>query len=198
VAQGDRVGDRLGRALTVAEEPIVPPGAGATAVVGVDLGLRTGVAVLEDVRGVGLRLRRYFSTHYGDRQALRRGAWGLVGTLPRAPLLVVEGDAAYARIWARAASRTGGEVLQVATERWRAALLLPREQRSGGDAKRHAGRKARAVVDWSRAELGDVGPPPVAGDLRHDTAEAILIAVWGALATGRLQPDELPFPLPVG
>lgn len=165
-------------------------------VVGIDLGLRTGIAVMDDVGGVGLRLRRYSSTHFANRSALRRGAPGILADVGRQPLVVVEGDVALARVWERAARLAGGSLVPVATERWREALLLPRERRSGTDAKRHAGAKARAVIEWSRRDAGPSGPPPAAGDLRHDTAEAIMIAVWAALEAGRLDVAELPFLVP--
>jgi hypothetical protein len=200
VSQTGASSNRLGRTLTsdpqLPAEPSWPIGPVAGPIVGIDLGLRTGIAVLAEVGGVGLRLRRYASTHYANRSALRRGVAGVLADLPPRPHLVVEGDLALARIWAAAARRAGGSLSVVATERWREVLLLPRERRSGTDAKRHAGVKARAVIDWSRRDAGADGPPPPVGVLRHDTAEAILIAVWGALQVGALDPADLPFAVP--
>ena len=184
--------------LTLTSDDWIPAGPTCPVgpVVGIDLGLRTGIAVMDDVGGVGLRLRRYSSTHFANRSALRRGAPGILADVGRQPLVVVEGDVALARVWERAARLAGGVLVSVPTERWREALLLPRERRSGTDAKRHAGVKARSVIEWSRRDAGPAGPPPATGELRHDTAEAILIAVWGALQTGRLGAGELPFLLP--
>jgi hypothetical protein len=56
---------------------------------------------------------------------------------------------------------------------------------SGVDAKRHAGETARKVIEWSKA------PRPTS--LRHDTAEAIMIGLWGVLHLGWLEklPKEL-------
>ena len=67
-------------------------------------------------------------------------------------------------------------------EDWRRVLLYPRQQRSGQQAKQTADEIARRIIDWSGA------PRPTA--LRHDTAEAILIGLWGVLEIGWL--DNLP------
>ncbi|WP_218830450.1 hypothetical protein [Rubrivirga marina] len=62
---------------------------------------------------------------------------------------------------------------------WRRALLLPREQRSGTDAKDAADGLARAVIEWS-------GAPRPKGSLRHDAAEAIAVGLWGVIDAGWL------------
>ena len=66
---------------------------------------------------------------------------------------------------------------------WRRALLLPREQRNGADAKAAADGLARAVIDWS-------GAPRPKGPLRHDAAEAVAVGLWGVLEAGWL--DRVP------
>jgi len=66
----------------------------------------------------------------------------------------------------------------VSAEEWRSLFLLPREQRSGEQAKRVADTIARRVVEWSDA------PRPTS--LRHDAAEAILIGLWGVMRVGWL------------
>lgn len=99
--------------------------------------------------------------------------------------LVVEGDAALAQIWDRAGQRRGAVCLRVPAERWRALLLHPSEQRNGAQAKRHAGRLARLVIDHA----GITRPT----NLRHDAAEAILAGLWGCLEVGLL--DAVPAPL---
>jgi hypothetical protein len=53
---------------------------------------------------------------------------------------------------------------------------------------------AGQVIIWSR--LAGAGTPAAVGDLRHDTAEAILIGLWGALDHGLVRPAEVPWPLP--
>lgn len=152
-----------------------------TTLLAVDLGLKTGFAAY----GGDGRLTSYRSQNYGTRSRLRRGAVTELGNHPDIGWLVVEGDAALARIWGRAADHAGAEVLAVSAEQWRELLLHPAERRSGADAKRTADRLARAVIDWSGA------PRPTA--LRHDAAEAILIGLWGALQAGLLPdlPEDL-------
>jgi hypothetical protein len=127
-------------------------------------------------------LRRYASQHFGSREALRRGAPRALRDAGAVRHLVVEGDLALARIWGRAAERSGADVRTVPAERWRTALLHPRQRRDGPTAKRSADRLARDVITWSAA------PRPTS--LRHDAAEAICIGLWGVLAVGWL--DRLP------
>lgn len=147
----------------------------------VDLGLKTGLAVF-DAAG---RVRRYRSQNFGARQRLKRGAPGVLADVEGLRWVVVEGDAALARVWARAAERMGAEALEVSPERWRETLLHPSERRDGPTAKRSADRLARAVIEWSGADR------PTA--LRHDAAEAVCIGLWGVLAVGWLEslPSEL-------
>lgn len=84
--------------------------------------------------------------------------------------------------WLREAQRTGTPVWQVHAGPWREALLLPRNRRTGADAKEEADTLARRVIAWSGA------PRPTS--LRHDAAEAILLGLWGVLRAGWL--PELP------
>lgn len=149
--------------------------------VAVDLGLKTGLAVY----AADGRLVAYRSQNYGTRERLRRGAQSALTGVPTLQWLVVEGDAALGRVWGRAAQRRGAAWTPVAAEQWRAVLLHPSEQRSGPDAKHHADRLARLVIDCSGA------PRPTS--LRHDAAEAILAGLWGCLHFGLL--EELPAPL---
>ena len=159
-----------------------------------DLGLRTGIALYGRGPGSPVRLQAYGSQHIGNRAALRRAVPGILDRFAPLDVVVVEGDAALGRIWERAALLRGAVTVPVNAERWRRALLLDREQRNGRDAKRHAARRAGAVIDWSRASGADA--PAAVGDLRHDTAEAILIGLWGALDQGLLRRDEAPWQLP--
>ncbi len=165
-------------------------------VVGVDLGLRTGIAVMGPTQVGDLRLHRWSSTHFGSRTALRRGVVTILRDVPAVGLLVLEGDRDLARIWDRGAQRQGVRTVTVAPERWREMLLLTRERRNGRDAKRFAGVKARAVIEWSRAVGGPDRPAPPPSTLRHDTAEAIMIAVWGAVTYAGLDRGALPFLVP--
>ncbi len=148
---------------------------------GIDLGLRTGLALY----GEAGRLLWYRSRHFGTAAQLRGGVYAILAELPELRWLVLEGGNAYGDIWRREAERRGAEVLQIDAQAWRSQLLYLREQQSGQAAKRHAGEVARRVIAWSGAAR------PTA--LRHDTAEAILIGLWGALAVGLLPalPGEL-------
>ncbi len=148
---------------------------------GVDLGLRTGLALYDDMG----RLAWYRSRHFGTTTQLRAGVYAILNELPGLGWLVLEGGNAYGDIWRREAMRREIQVLQIDAADWRARLLYPRQQKSGSAAKQHAGDLARQVIAWSGAAR------PTA--LRHDTAEAILIGLWGALAVGLLPalPDSL-------
>jgi len=98
---------------------------------------------------------------------------------PDTTRLVVEGGGPLAKIWRAEADPRGIVVQQVFAEEWRALFLLPREQRSGEEAKRIAAQLARNVIEWSGARRPT--------SLRHDAAEAILIGLWGVLSAGWLR-----------
>lgn len=140
----------------------------------VDLGLRAGFALYGDN---GL-LRWYRSQNFGALPRLRRAAHSILHDLPDLQWLVLEGGGVVADSWQKAAERQAIPVIQTSAEVWRQHLLYPRQQRSGVDAKHHVDRLARAVIEWSGA------PRPTS--LRHDTAEAILIGLWGVLQVGWL------------
>lgn len=147
----------------------------------VDLGLRTGLAVYDEDG----RLDRYRSSHFGQPSRLRRAIPGIFADLSDLSWIVIEGGGPLADLWRREAERQQLQVLQVSAEQWRKRLLLPRQQRSGPDAKRHAGDLARRVIAWS----GSRRPT----SLRHDAAEAILVGLFAVLQLGWLPelPDEL-------
>jgi hypothetical protein len=154
---------------------------GMGSLLAVDLGLRTGLALF----GEDGRLRWYRSQNFGTAARLRRAVHGVLRGLPEVRWLVLEGGGNLAEIWTREAERIGIEVMRIAAERWRELLLYTREQRTGAQAKHHAGELARRVIDWSAA------PRPTS--LRHDAAEAVLVGLWGALHVGLLDgmPPEL-------
>lgn len=141
----------------------------------VDLGLRTGLALY----GSDGRLRWYRSQNYGTNARLKRGVHGLLHELPDLRWIVVEGGGDLAVIWQREAGRRGVGMLQISALDWRQRLLYAREQRSGVEAKQHAGTLARRIIEWSGA------PRPTS--LRHDAAEAILAGLWGVLEVGWLE-----------
>ena len=58
-------------------------------------------------------------------------------------------------------------------ERWRAEVLLPRQQ--------HSGKQAKLVAQELALEIARQSPmcKSAHSTLRHDTAESILIGAWG-------------------
>lgn len=140
-----------------------------------DLGVRTGLAFF----GRDGRLQAYRSQNFGTRERLSRGAAALLNEAPGLERLVLEGGGDLAEVWKREAARRGLAVRVVDADTWRRALLLPRERRSGPQAKRVAEGLARAVIAWS-------GAPAPKGPLRHDAAEAVGAGLWGVLEAGWL------------
>ena len=144
----------------------------------IDLGLKAGFATFSSEG----KLLRYRSTNFGKVSRLKSAAWNLLKEEGPPEYLVLEGDRHLAGIWSRCAERMGTSILQVSPETWRKELLLPRERRSGQEAKEAADGLARDVISLSGA--------PAPRSLRHDAAEAILIGLWGVLQVGWL--EELP------
>ncbi len=97
--------------------------------------------------------------------------------------VVAEGDRTLAQAWEKAAEKQGAGFTLIGAETWRDVLLLPRQQRSGADAKVAADELAREVIDWSGADRPT--------SLRHDAAEAILIGLWGVLELGWLDASPI-------
>jgi len=140
----------------------------------VDVGVRTGLAVYRDDG----RLIWYRSRNFGAAARLRRAIPALLHEAFDPTYVVLEGGGPLAEHWATAAEKHGSHVRRVSAEEWRGLFLLPRDQRSGEQAKRVADSIARRVVEWSDA------PRPTS--LRHDAAEAILIGLWGVIRVGWL------------
>ena len=135
----------------------------------VDLGLRTGFAILD---GSG-RLLSYQSRNFGTRSRLKKAIYSVLSEAPDITVVVIEGGGDLALPWISEIERRGLRVIQINAERWRSALLLSRHQRHGSDAKRNADVLARKIIDWSGAKRPT--------SLRHDAAEAICIGFWGVL-----------------
>ena len=139
-------------------------------ILAVDLGLRSGLAVFAEDG----ELVRYRSTNFGSRRRLKKAVYGLIREAGPPQILVLEGARNLASIWEKAAEKQGVEVICVAPETWRQDLLVPRQRRSGADAKEAAQDLAREIIE----ERGGHRPT----SLRHDAAEAILIGYWALLA----------------
>src|SRR5688500_3735228 len=108
----------------------------------VDVGVRTGFAGY----GEDGRLRWYRSQNFGSAARLRRAIPALLETPPVPRHVVLEGGGPLADAWRVEADRRGADVYRVSAEGWRAHFLLPREQRSGAQAKLVADRLARRVI----------------------------------------------------
>jgi hypothetical protein len=153
-----------------------------TALLAVDLGVRTGFACW----GEDARLRWYRSRNFGAAARLRRAIPALLDEVPDLARLVLEGGGPLADAWAHEGERRALTVQRISAEEWRALFLLPREHGSGTQMKAVADRLARRAIVFGE------GPRPTS--LRHDAAEAILIGLWGTLSAGwvrRLPPDLL-------
>ena len=111
----------------------------------VDLGLKTGLACF---RSDG-RLIWYRSRNYGSRVRLKKAAAAVLREAGDVRYLVIEGGGDLALPWMAESRRLGIEVLQLAAHDWREELLLPREQRSGENAKKHADAVARRIIEAS-------------------------------------------------
>lgn len=158
------------------DAPPEPAPAPQTALLAVDLGLRTGLA---GYGGDG-RLLWYRSHNFGSAQRLKRGAAFLLDEHAALAWLYIEGGGALLLPWEREAQRRGIALRALSAERWRADLLYAREQRNGHQAKAQADTLARRVIAWS----GAARPT----SLRHDAAEAILLGLWAVVDCGLL-PD---------
>ena len=144
----------------------------------VDLGLKTRLALF----GENGKLVWYRSHNFGTTDRLRHAVPGILNTTSDLTALAIEGGGNLATVWEKEAGRRGIMLIQIGAEKWRQLFLYDREQRSGTDAKKYAGEMARKVIEWSAA--------PRLTALRHDTAEAIMIGLWGILHLGWLA--ELP------
>ena len=152
-----------------------------TSLLAVDLGLKTGLALF----GENGKLIWYRSHNFGTTERLRRGVPGILDGIDAPVALIIEGGGNLATVWEKEAERRGLAWYRIGAGEWRQLLLYSREQRSGPDAKKHAGEIARKVIEWS----GTARPT----SLRHDAAEAIMIGLWGVMHLGWLPvlPREL-------
>ena len=149
----------------------------------VDLGIRSGLALY----GRDGRLRWYRSKNFGNTAQLRRGARTILAEQPELSWLILEGGGDIAEIWQREADHRQLPVHQISAEAWRQSMFYPRQQRTGIKAKQSADELARRIIEWS----GIARPT----SLRHDTAEAIVVGLWGVLEVGWLErlPAEIKF-----
>jgi hypothetical protein len=143
-----------------------------SALLAVDAGLRTGLALL-DRQG---RLQWCRSHNLGTTVRLKKAAARVLFELPLLEYVVVEGGGQIAGVWERAAARRGLPCMVVQAHDWRADFLLPREMASGDKAK------AAACALVARVVRGEGWSSPTTPG--HDAAEAALIGLWAAVRLG--------------
>ena len=135
-------------------------------VLAIDVGMKAGLAWF-DADGELIRAR---STRFANRTVLRKALPSIWAELPGVTQLVLEGQGEIADIFRKSAERASIPVQQFSAEDWRKDMLLPRQQRSGKQAKAHA----EAIALQIARECGK--PPKCAYD--DDAAEAILFGLW--------------------
>lgn len=154
--------------LTSADQP-------AAHLLAVDAGLHTGLALYN----CSSRLLWYRSHHLADQQKLKRLIAALLRSAPQPTHIYLEGGGPLAELWQREALRLGRVFVQLQASTWREQLFYARQHPSGRVAKQQALQMATSVID----HLGHKKPT----GLRHDTAEAILIGLYGLLDLGWLE-----------
>ena len=132
----------------------------------VDCGLKTGLALFK----LSGKLLWYRSHNIGTPARLKKAVWQVLKETPGLTHLSLEGGGRCADTWLKAAKKRGLAVTQIQAQSWRKDLLLPRQQRSGKQAKQVAEELAREVIE----RAGAARPT----SLRHDVAEAILVGWW--------------------
>lgn len=138
----------------------------------VDVGLHTGLAFFSE-QG---QLLWYRSHHLPTPQKLKKLIAKLLRSHPRPTHLYIEGGGLLADLWINAAANLSIPCQQIQAEQWRSLLFYPRQHTSGSLAKREAGELARQVI----AKTGAKKPT----QLRHDTAEAILVGYYALQQLG--------------
>jgi hypothetical protein len=118
----------------------------------VDLGLKTGLALFEDSG----KLLWYRSHNFGTTERLRQGVPGILDGIPDLAVLVIEGGGNLATVWEKEAFRRDITLYRIGAAEWRKLFLYSREQRSGPEAKHHAGEIMIGLwgllhVGWLRA-----------------------------------------------
>ncbi len=140
----------------------------------VDVGLHTGLALYSEQ----CQLLWYRSHHFSAPAKLKKVIGKLLREPPQPTHLLLEGGGPLADFWLAEADKLNIHSLQIHAQQWREQLFYARQHRSGAQAKREADNLARQVIE----QLGSKKPTA----LRHDTAEAILIGLYGLLRLGWL------------
>ncbi len=141
----------------------------------VDAGLHTGLALYNRAS----QLLWYRSHHLADQQKLKRLIATLMRSTPQPTHIYLEGGGPLAELWQREALKLERVFVQLHAGQWREQLFYARQHPSGRVAKQQARLMASGVID----QLAHKRPT----GLRHDTAEAILIGLYGLLDLGWLE-----------
>ena len=141
----------------------------------VDVGLHTGLALYNR----DCRLLWYRSHHLADQQKLKRLIAKLLRSTPLPTHIYLEGGGPLAELWQREAVKLERDLVQLQADRWRQRLFYARQHKNSGVAKQQAREMAARVIHL----LGNKKPT----GLRHDTAEAILVGLYGLLDLGWLE-----------
>ncbi len=115
-------------------------------------------------------LIRARSTRFATRTVLKKALPAIWTELPGVTQVVLEGQGDIADIFRKSAERAALLVQQFSAEQWREDMLLPRQRRSGKQAKLNAEIIALQIA----RSCGK--PPKCAYD--DDAAEAILFGLW--------------------
>ena len=115
-------------------------------------------------------LIRARSTRFATRTVLKKALPAIWTELPGVTQVVLEGQGDIADIFRKSAERAVLPVQQFSAEQWREDMLLPRQRRSGKQAKLNAETIALQIA----RSCGK--PPKCAYD--DDAAEAILFGLW--------------------
>jgi hypothetical protein len=156
--------------LTDGRQRVLP----LAALLGIDLGLRMGWALF----ATNGRLLDYGAHNFGSKPRLKRGCRWFFDRAPNLDWLLLEGGGFASGPWLAEARRRQIQTLQIDAQTWRQVLFPPRDQAPYFRAKQRADRLARSIIDWSGAKRPTT--------LRHDSAEAICLGLWGVLELGWL------------
>lgn len=158
--------------MKIADAPL--EGQSQAHLLAVDAGLHTGLALYHR----NGRLLWYRSHHLADQQKLKRLIAKLLRSPPLPTHIYLEGGGPLAALWQREAVKLDRIFVQLHADKWRECLFYPRQHKNSNIAKQQAREMAAHVIHF----LGNKKPT----GLRHDTAEAILIGLYGLLDLGWL------------
>ncbi len=135
----------------------------------VDVGLHTGLALFSSKP----ELLWYRSHHLASPQKLKKMVAGLLRQPPAPTHIYLEGGGKLSYIWIKEANNLAIPVSQLQAEDWRRRFFYARQHPDRQRAKKEAEKTAREVI----IQFSTRQPK----SLRHDTAEAVLIGLFGLL-----------------